>query len=69
VLTSKTILKNVFLVLGVENEVYVKEGLRYTDAYPDQPIVATLPASFKDQIKGMVELRVSPSRNGFKVKF
>ncbi len=69
VLTSKTILKNVILELGVENEVYVKEGLRYTDAYPDQPIVATLPASFKDQIKGMVELRVSPSRNGFKVKF
>ena len=69
VLTSKTILKNLIQELGVENEIFVKEGLRYVDTYPNHPVVATLPSGFNELIKGTVQLTVSKSKKGYKIKY
>lgn len=69
VLTSKTILKNLILELGVENEIYEKEGLRYIDTYPSHPVIITLPSGFNEQIKSVIELKISSSKQGYKVKY
>lgn len=69
VLTSKTIMKNVILELGVENEIFVKDGLRYIDTYPNHPVVITTTAGFNEQLKGEIEIKLSSGKKGYKVKY
>lgn len=69
VLKSMTLMKNVIKDLSIETEYYEKKGMRYEDTYPEIPIQLLVPTYFNDTVKEQIEFRISPIKNGYKIKY
>lgn len=69
VLKSKTLMQSVIQDLGVETEYYERKGMRYEDIYPEIPIQLIVPSNFNNDLKELVELKVVPFSEGYKIKF
>jgi capsular exopolysaccharide synthesis family protein len=68
VISSKSIVLQTIKSLGVENEYFVKTGLKYEELYPTSPLRLITPDSFNDTIKQRVELKLSKNDDGYKLK-
>jgi len=68
VISSKSIVLQTIKSLGIENEYYVKSGLKYQELYPTSPLRIVTPDSFNDTIKQGIELKLTKSDDGYKLK-
>jgi len=68
VISSKSIVLQTIKSLGIENEYFVKSGLKYQELYPTSPLRIVTPDSFNDTIKQGIELKLTKSDDGYKLK-
>lgn len=68
VISSKSIVLQTIKSLGIENEYYVKSGLKYEELYPTSPLRLITPDSFNDTIKQIIELKLTKNDDGYKLK-
>ncbi len=68
VISSKSIVLQTIKSLGIENEYFVKSGLKYEELYPTSPLRIVTPDSFNDTIKQRIELKLTKSDDGYKLK-